>query len=75
MAISDGGILLILGKFYSLADICEGPSIHRMEDLGYAYLWIDDLPKMTEWSKNTKSWSPYKKAYYHGSRYSKNFPE
>ena len=73
--ISDGGGPWILGQFYSLADICVGPLIDRMEDLGYGYLWTDDLPEMTEWFKNLKARIAYEKAYYHGSRYSEIFPE
>ena len=46
-----------------------------MEDLGYGYLWTDDLPEMTEWFKNLKARIAYEKAYYHGSRYSEIFPE
>ena len=41
-----------------------------MGDLGYDYVSIGDLPKMTEWFKNMKSRIPYEKGYYHGSRYS-----
>tara|TARA_B110000444_G_C18530378_1_gene450870 strand:- start:131 stop:283 length:153 start_codon:yes stop_codon:yes gene_type:complete len=49
MFISDGGGPWILDQFYSLADTCVGPLPDCMEDLGYDYLWIDDIPKMTEW--------------------------
>jgi len=65
----------IMGNFYSLADVCIGPLIDRMEDLGYEYLWTKKLPHFTEWFSNLKNRPAYKKAYYHGARYSEIFPD
>ena len=75
MFISDAGGPWILDQFYSLADTCVGPLSDCMEDLGYDYLWIDNIPKMTEWFENIKSRIAYEKACYHGSPYSEIFLE
>ena len=74
-AIKKTGGPWIMGEFYSLADICAGPLIDRMEDLGYQELWEKDLPRASAWLKNLKDRPAYKKAYYHGARYSEIFPD
>ena len=74
-AIKENGGPWIMGDFYSLADICVGPLIDRMEDLGYEDLWEKKLPYITQWLKNLK-WRPaYQVAYYPGARYSEIFPD
>jgi glutathione S-transferase len=74
-AIKENGGPWIMGEFYSLADICVGPLIDRMEDLGYQNLWEKKLPYMTAWLKNLKARPAYQEAYYPGARYSEVFPE
>ena len=74
-AIKENGGPWILGDFYSLADICVGPLIDRMEDLGYDNFWKKKLPHMTLWFENLKRRPAYQKAYYKGARYSEIFPD
>ncbi len=74
-AIKDNGGPWIMGKNYSLTDICVGPLIDRMEDLGYEELWEKDLQFTTEWFKNLKARPAYEEAYYPGARYSEIFPD
>ena len=64
----------LLGKMFSLADICLAPLIDRMEDLGYESLWEDQHPNMTGWFERMKVRPAYSTAYYFGSRYSEIFP-
>jgi glutathione S-transferase len=73
--IKENGGPWIMGKFYSLADICVGPLIDRMEDLGYDNLWKPKLPYFTEWFANMKNRPAYNEAYYQGARYSEIFPD
>jgi glutathione S-transferase len=74
-AIKENGGPWIMGEFYSLADICVGPLIDRMEDLGYQNLWEKKLPYMTAWLEGLKARPAYQEAYYPGARYSEVFPK
>ncbi|MEE2999687.1 MAG: glutathione S-transferase family protein [Pseudomonadota bacterium] len=74
-AIKDNGGPWIMGDQYTLADLCVGPLIDRMEDLGYKHLWEEDLQFMSEWLENMKGRAAYKQAYYSGARYSEIFPD
>jgi len=74
-AIKGNGGPWIMGDHYTLADICVGPLIDRMEDLGYEELWEKDLQFTTEWLKNMKARPAYGEAYYPGARYSEIFPD
>ena len=74
-AIKDNGGPWIMGEQYTLADLCVGPLIDRMEDLGYRHLWEEDLQFMSGWLGNMKGRAAYKEAYYPGARYSEIFPD
>ena len=64
-----------MGDQYTLADLCVGPLIDRMEDLGYWHLWEGNLHFMSGWLENMKGRVAYKEAYYPGARYSEIFPD
>ena len=65
----------ILGKQYSLADMCVAPLIDRMEDLGHADLWEANHPHVTTWFEAIKARPAFDAAYYHGSRMSEFYPD
>jgi glutathione S-transferase len=65
----------LMGGQYTLADICVVPSIDRMEDLGFEYLWEDANPKVTAWFAAMKARPAFTKAYYKGARFSDIYPE
>ncbi|MBT5560307.1 MAG: glutathione S-transferase family protein [Proteobacteria bacterium] len=64
----------LLGKQYTLADICVLPCFVRMNDIGYASLW-SDAPKVTAWIERSVSRDNYASAYYHGSLLSEKYPD
>ena len=67
-ALADGPWLL--GDFYSLADIVVAPLIDRMADLGFAYLWEDDCPRVADWYERLQDRPAFKTAFYPKSRVS-----
>lgn len=67
-ALADGPWLL--GDFYSLADIVVAPLIDRMDDLGYAELWEDDCPRVTDWYARMQARPAFQTAFYPKSRLS-----
>ena len=73
-ALRDGGSWL-MGDQYTITDICIAPLIDRMEDLGYAGLWENDLPSVSDWLTCMQARPAYKTAYYSGSRTSEIFPD
>lgn len=73
-ALGDPGPWL-MGTQYTLADICVAPLLDRMEDLGYAALWDEDLPKVTEWLARIQARPAYKQTYYPGTRNSEIYPD
>lgn len=73
-ALSTGGPWL-MGKQYTLADICVAPLIDRMEDLGMEYLWEENHPHVTDWLQRMKARPAYQKAFYKGARFSDIYPE
>jgi len=60
----------LTGYKYTLADIILAPLIDRMEDLGFAYLWIEDYPRMKDWLSRMQSRPAYQKAFTRGCRHS-----
>jgi glutathione S-transferase len=65
-ALADGPWLL--GETYSLADIVVAPLIDRMADLGFADLWEESYPRMTDWYARMQARSAFKTAFYPKSR-------
>lgn len=64
----------ILGRQFTLVDVCLVPTIDRMEDLGYAGTW-NSLPRMTGWWSRIKARSSYQATYYRGARFSDLYAE
>jgi glutathione S-transferase len=63
----------LLGNDVSLADFAVLPSLIRMEDLGYEFLW-KDCPGVTAWLVRMKGRKSYSLAYYEGSLLSQQYP-
>jgi glutathione S-transferase len=63
----------LLGKSLTLADLAVLPSLIRMEDLGYEFLW-DGCPGVAAWLARMKSRRSYSLAYYEGSLLSQQYP-
>ena len=71
-AMDDAGGPWIMGRQYTLVDAQVTPSIDRMEDMGYGYLW-EDLPKMSAWWERIKARPSYSAAFYPGARMSARY--
>lgn len=65
----------LLGADLTLADICVAPLIDRMEDLGFAWLWEDQFPRVGDWLQRIQARPAYRQAYYEGSRLSDQYPD
>src|ERR1700722_7897996 len=63
----------LLGKNMTLADFAVLPSLIRMEDLGYEFLW-KDCPGVAAWLVRMKGRRSYSLAYYDGSLLSQQYP-
>ena len=74
-AIGEGGGPWIMGAQYTLVDAQVTPLIDRMEDLGYDFLWRDDLPAMTRWLADIQARPSYAAAFYPGARISQRYPD
>lgn len=66
--LADGGDWL-MGD-YTIGDIAVAPLIDRMEDLGFAYLWEESYPRVTEWLARMQARPAYQESFYEGSRLS-----
>jgi glutathione S-transferase len=64
----------LLGEAFTLADNCVAPLIDRMEDLGFAYLWDEAFPRITDWLAGAQERPAYRQAFYDGSRLSQIYP-
>jgi glutathione S-transferase len=71
--LAEGGPWL-LGDF-TIGDIAVAPLMDRMEDLGCAYLWEENFPRVADWLVRMQERPAYKEAYYEGSRLSQIYPE
>lgn len=65
----------LLGEQLTLADICVAPLLDRMEDLGFAYLWDQEFPRVGDWLARIQQRPAYREAYYEGSRLSEIYPQ
>ncbi len=65
---SSGGPWL-MGANLTLADYCIAPTLDRMADLGYAWVW-DEFSKVGAWFENIQSRDAYRKTFYKGTRLS-----
>ena len=74
-AINDLGGPWIMGDQYTMVDAQVTPLIDRMDDLGYAFLWEDDLPEMTAWFAGIRERPSYAAAFYPGARISERYPD
>jgi glutathione S-transferase len=63
----------LLGPKLTLADFCVLPSMIRMEDLGYDFLW-KDKPGVKAWLVRIKNRPSFKAAFYSGSLLSEQYP-
>jgi glutathione S-transferase len=63
----------LLGRNPTLADFAVLPSLIRMEDLGYEFLW-KDCPSVAAWLVRVKTLRSYSVAYYEGSLLSQQYP-
>ena len=63
----------LLGNSLTLADFAVLPSLIRMEDLGYEFLW-EDCPGVAAWLVRMKRRRSYSLAYYEGSLLSQQYP-
>ena len=64
----------LLGKQYTLADVCVLPCFVRMKDIGYASLWAD-APKVTAWIERSVNRENYALTFYFGSLLSEKYPD
>ncbi|MSQ52302.1 MAG: glutathione S-transferase family protein [Betaproteobacteria bacterium] len=69
-ALQETGGPWVLGKQFTLVDVCLVPTLDRMEDLGYAEMWRRSLPRVTEWWMRIKARPSYLATYYKGARFS-----
>jgi len=65
----------LLGARLTLADVCVAPLLDRMEDLGFAYLWNEAFPRVSDWLHRIQQRPAYREAYYEGSRLSEIYPQ
>ena len=52
----------LMGAQYTLADIVVTPSIDRMADLGFAHIWTEKYPRMTDWYARMQARPAFQKA-------------
>jgi len=73
-AIADHGGPWVLGDLFSIVDITLTPSIQRMADMGYAYLW-EDLPRMVQWFADIKARPSYAIAFFPDTAPTEKYPQ
>ena len=65
----------LLGRQYTIADICVAPLFHRMAELGMAAMWKADAPLVTGWYRRIAARPSFAKAFYKGARLADIFPQ
>lgn len=74
-AIREHGGPWTMGPQYTMVDAQVTPLIDRMDDLGYGFLWEDDLPEMTAWLDRIRERPSFAAAFYPGARISERYPD
>ncbi|MDP4593797.1 MAG: glutathione S-transferase family protein, partial [Beijerinckiaceae bacterium] len=64
----------LMGDQYSLADIIVAPLIDRMNDLGFSYVWMADMPRVQDWYERMQARPAFQATFYKGSRMSEFLP-
>ncbi len=62
------------GQALGLADFIATPLIDRMDDLGFAAIWEDGAPGVTDWLARIRARSSFAQAFYTKSRLSEFLP-
>ena len=57
----------LVGRSYTIADICVVPLFARMEDLGMASMW-ENRPNVSDWYRRASARPSFDKAFYDGTR-------
>ena len=74
-AIAINGGPWIMGEQFTIADALVAPLIDRMEDMGYSYIWEDDLREMGNWFITLKQRPSFQATFYPGSRISDRYSD
>ena len=74
-AIKANGGPWIMGAQYTLIDVTLTPLIQRMADMGYDYLWKDDLPDMVGWFDRVRARPSFSTAFYANTNLSDKYGE
>lgn len=67
--LSDKGGPWLMGADLTLADYCIAPTLDRMQDLGYSWVW-DEFLEVAKWFKKIQGRDAYQKTFYKGTRLS-----
>ena len=60
----------IMGEQFTIIDASYLPNIDWLDDLGYARMWQDERPLVSDWYDRIRARPSYPIAYYEGSRHS-----
>jgi glutathione S-transferase len=64
----------LVGRRFTIADICALPVLHRMEEMGMAAMWQADLPRVTDWYARATGRPSFAAAFYPEAKLSHTFP-
>lgn len=62
------------GASVGLADFIAAPLIDRLDDLGFADMWVTKAPRMTDWLKRLRARASYSATFYPKTRLSEFLP-
>ncbi len=65
----------IMGKRFTIVDAAYLPNIDRLDDLGFARMWEDGRPLLSDWYDRIRARPSYPVACYEGSRLSAVYAE
>ena len=60
----------LIGESYSIADIILTPLIDRMDDLGFADIWNNEFPNVSDWFQRIRARPSFQITFYKGTRLS-----